>query len=56
MKKTVCEKLTSLVLLIALAFFSFPVQAQKIKWSKVKILVYTKNGKGYVHDNIAKSV
>jgi type 1 glutamine amidotransferase len=30
--------------------------AQKIKWSKVKILVYTKNGKGYVHDNIASSV
>lgn len=30
--------------------------AQKIKWNKVKILVYTKNGKGYVHDNIANSV
>ncbi|SKC13423.1 ThuA domain-containing protein [Dyadobacter psychrophilus] len=31
-------------------------QAQKIKWNKVKVLIYTKNGKGYVHDNIAASV
>lgn len=31
-------------------------QAQKIKWNKVKILFYTKNGQGYVHDNIANSV
>lgn len=33
-----------------------PVFAQKIKWNKVKVLVYTKNGEGYVHDNIASSV
>ena len=26
------------------------------KLTKSKILVYTKNGKGYVHDNIAASV
>lgn len=30
--------------------------AQKINWKKVKVLFYTKNGKGYVHDNIANSV
>ena len=30
--------------------------AQKIKWNKVKVLVYIKNGKGYIHDNIANSV
>jgi type 1 glutamine amidotransferase len=30
--------------------------AQKIKWNKVKVLVYTKNGKGYIHDNIQNSV
>ncbi len=30
--------------------------AQKIKWNKVKVMVYTKNGKGYVHDNIANSI
>lgn len=25
----------------------------KINWKKVRVLVYTKNGKGYVHENIA---
>lgn len=25
----------------------------RINWKKVKVLVYTKNGKGYVHENIA---
>lgn len=25
----------------------------KVNWKKVNVLVYTKNGKGYVHDNIA---
>ncbi len=30
--------------------------AQKVKWSKIKVLVYTKNGKGYVHDNIPNSI
>lgn len=56
MKRTVFEKLTCLLLALCLAFFSLPAQAQKIKWNKVKILVYTKNGKGYIHDNIANSV
>ena len=28
----------------------------KPKWKKVKVLVYTKNGKGYVHDNIPNAV
>jgi type 1 glutamine amidotransferase len=27
--------------------------AGKINWKKINVLVYTKNGKGYVHDNIA---
>jgi len=27
-----------------------------VKWKKVKVLVYTKNGKGYVHDNIPSAV
>ncbi|TKT89698.1 ThuA domain-containing protein [Dyadobacter frigoris] len=56
MKKTVFEKLVCFVLLITLTFCYAPLQAQKIKWNKVKILVYTKNGKGYIHDNIANSV
>ena len=30
--------------------------AQSLDWTQVKILVYTKNGEGYVHDNIENSV
>ncbi len=30
--------------------------AAKFNWKKVKVLVYTKNGKGYVHDNIPSAV
>ena len=29
---------------------------QKQDWRKVRVLVYTKNGKGYVHDNIPNSI
>jgi type 1 glutamine amidotransferase len=32
------------------------VGAQKVDWRKVRVLVYTKNGKGYVHDNIPNSI
>ncbi len=28
----------------------------KVSWKKIKVLVYTKNGKGYVHDNIPSAV
>jgi type 1 glutamine amidotransferase len=28
----------------------------KPDWSKIRVLVYTKNGKGYVHDNIPMSI
>jgi uncharacterized protein len=31
-------------------------QQGEVKWKNVKVLVYTKNGKGYVHDNIESSV
>jgi type 1 glutamine amidotransferase len=34
-------------------------QGDNVNWKKVKVLVYTKNGKGYVHENIpfaAKSI
>ncbi|GAB3985866.1 hypothetical protein GCM10028807_02050 [Spirosoma daeguense] len=30
-------------------------QSQNVNWKNVKVLVYTKNGKGYVHDNIANA-
>ena len=31
-------------------------QQSEVKWKNVKVLVYTKNGKGYVHDNIESAV
>jgi uncharacterized protein len=31
-------------------------QQKEVKWKDVKILVYTKNGKGYVHENIESGV
>lgn len=30
--------------------------APDVNWKRVKVLVYTKNGKGYVHDNIPSAV
>jgi type 1 glutamine amidotransferase len=46
---------------LLLCFFSFliftTVSAQeKFNWKKVNVLIYTKNGKGYVHDNIPSAV
>lgn len=35
------------ILLLATGLFS-----QNVNWKKVRMLVYTKNGKGYVHENI----
>lgn len=29
---------------------------QEVQWNKVRVLIYTKNGKGYVHDNIPSAV
>jgi len=31
-------------------------EAGKVDWKKIHVLVYTKNGKGYVHDNIPSAV
>ncbi|WP_439554846.1 ThuA domain-containing protein [Dyadobacter sp.] len=57
MKQTICMKALWLTtFMLCLTAFTFDSSAQKIKWNKVKVLVYTKNGKGYVHDNIASSV
>ncbi len=46
MKKYFC------FLLIAIFFFNADSISQKVKWKNIRVLVYTKNGKGYVHDNI----
>ena len=47
------------VVLLLLMAFSGQVSAQNpknVSWKKVKVLVYTKNGKGFVHDNIPSAV
>ena len=48
---------------IFLAFFfvafsnnAFSQTAQKVNWKKLHVLVYTKNGVGYVHDNIPSAI
>lgn len=46
-----------LVGLVFLMSLYVPIaHAQKANWQKVSVLVYTKNGEGFVHDNIANSV
>jgi type 1 glutamine amidotransferase len=52
MNRHVAALLTILMYLLALS----AVQSQDVNWKKVKVLVYTKNGKGYVHDNLANAV
>ena len=46
--------------IILLFVFLFPAVSaysqDNINWKKVKVMVYTKNGKGYVHDNIPSAV
>lgn len=45
------------ILLVLILFQPVIAQSQKkVSWKKVKVLVYTKNGKGYVHDNIPSAV
>ena len=47
--------------LTTLVIFCFLIPAAlaedgKVNWKKIKVLVFTKNGKGYVHDNIPFAV
>src|SRR3546814_14064975 len=32
------------------------VAQKKVNWKKANVLLYTKNGKGFVHDNIPNSI
>ena len=43
-------------LVLLLAAGSDGYASDNVNWKKVKVLVYTKNGKGYVHDNIPNAV
>lgn len=47
--------IAGLVLTITSASNPAPRQ-EKVNWKKVNVLVYTKNGKGYVHENIPYAV
>ncbi len=51
MKLFISLLLLCLVLVTVNAF-----AADDVNWKKVKVLVYTKNGKGYVHENIPSAV
>lgn len=41
---------------LLLVFAATAFAQNKVSWKKVTVLVYTKNGKGYVHDNIPTAV
>jgi type 1 glutamine amidotransferase len=55
MKKLQHVALAILVFMIVAGPFGAEAQ-KKVSWKKVKVLVYTKNGKGFVHDNIPNAV
>lgn len=43
-----------ILLFVTLIFH--PSFSQNVNWKRVKVLIYTKNGKGYVHENIPYAV
>ena len=57
---TILMNRSKFIILILLAFVFIAaapgIRDNKVNWKKVKVLVYTKNGKGYVHDNIPFAV
>ena len=54
--KIIIRIIVVFVLLVQSSIESGVYAQQKINWKKVNVLVYTKNGKGYVHDNIPSAV
>lgn len=50
------RRMSSGLLLLCLLIFAGRTAAQSVDWKKINILVYTKNGVGFVHDNIENSV
>jgi type 1 glutamine amidotransferase len=43
-------------ILVAFSNQTYSQSAKKVNWKKLHVLVYTQNGKGYVHDNIPSAV
>ena len=54
--KTVCKAILLSILLLLLFSPGSAYAQDKLNWKNVKVLVYTKNGKGFVHDNIPNAV
>jgi uncharacterized protein len=54
----VMQKVKTIFLLcvVGLSLVHTAAADERVDWKRVKLLVYTKNGKGYVHDNIASAV
>ena len=50
--KVIFKSLLLCLIIACLTAGALPQDASKVNWKNVKVLVYTKNGKGYVHDNI----
>ena len=53
-------KIVTRAIIVFYLLFQFSIGStyaqQKVNWGKINVLVYTKNGKGYVHDNIPSAV
>ena len=49
-------KQLSLLLILSSFILSISAIAQRNSLKKAHVLIYTKNGKGYVHDNIPSAV
>lgn len=45
-----------LLLCVPILVFHSSLLAQSVDWGEIKVLVYTKNGQGFVHDNIENSI
>ena len=46
----------ALLVTVCLSYAALGQKNKPVSWKHVRVLVYTKNGKGYVHDNIASAV
>jgi len=54
--KTITPVIIAFYLLSQFSICGSVYAQDKVNWKKVSVLVYTKNGKGYVHDNIPSAV
>jgi type 1 glutamine amidotransferase len=54
--KIVTRAIVVFYLVFQSSIYSAVYAQQKVNWGKINVLVYTKNGKGYVHENIPSAV